>query len=100
MYSIYIYLDRTDPLKIVCVFSYYSVLSLVLSGPSLNTYNSNNKVVSAVICAALYPNIVKVGAASVLYLEYCFLAKWAYCSGSVLHRFTSWIRIRNMIIVT
>jgi hypothetical protein len=33
---------------------------LLLQGPGLNMYNSNNKVVSAVIGAALYPNIVKV----------------------------------------
>jgi hypothetical protein len=43
------------------------ILFLLLQGPGLNMYNSNNKVVSAVIGAALYPNIVKVCQTSLSY---------------------------------
>eukprot|EP00092_Neocalanus_flemingeri_P073805 GFUD01091162.1.p1 GENE.GFUD01091162.1~~GFUD01091162.1.p1 ORF type:complete len:1281 (+),score=425.03 GFUD01091162.1:331-4173(+) len=32
----------------------------VVTGPAINANNDNNRVVSAVLCAALYPNIVKV----------------------------------------
>merc|ERR1719357_137770 len=32
----------------------------VVTGPAINANNDNNRLVSAVLCAALYPNIVKV----------------------------------------
>ena len=31
-----------------------------VTGPEINTNNDNNRVVSSVLCAALYPNIIKV----------------------------------------
>jgi len=32
----------------------------VVTGPAINANNDNNRVVSSVLCAALYPNIIKV----------------------------------------
>ena len=33
---------------------------VAVTGPAINANNENNRVVSAVLCSALYPNIVKV----------------------------------------